>query len=578
MTTVTRLLKLLVPYRWRIAGAVFLGMLTVATNTGLLAIAAYLISAAAKHPLLIELTGAIYLVRICGISRAFVRYAERLTSHNVTFRLIGSLRVALYRRLEPLAPAELSGFRSGDLLARMMRDVDELQNLFQQIAGPTLVAVVSALVTVAVFHVFSDLLAVVALAFMMLVGVGVPLTARSLGRRAGRREPALRAELQAHLVDGVQGMQDLLALGREADHRRRIAELSDELARLQRRMAQITGFEQAMSDLGTNLAVWSILLLAIPMVHDARIQGVYLATLALIMLGSFEAIRPLGRAFQFLERTSAAGERIFEIVERRPSVQDPAAPIALLDSTSLEYRNVTFGYGASESPALANVTFRLNPGARIAVVGPSGAGKSTIANLAVRFWDPISGTVCLGGVDLRDLTQEDVRREFSVVDQETKLFSTTLRGNLRLAKPDATDAELFEVLRLARLDELVERLPKGLDTWLGEEGMRFSGGERQRLAIARALLKDSPILILDEPTANLDPVTEREVLDSIFDLFQSRSILLITHRLVHLDELDEILVLNDGRVAERGTHLDLAGTDGLYRRMLDVQEEVFAVV
>ncbi len=513
MKTVTRLLKLLLPYRWRIAGAVFLGMLTVATNTGLLAVAAYLISAAAKHPLLIELTSAIYLVRVCGISRAFVRYAERLTSHNVTFRLIGSLRVYLYRRLEPLAPAELSGFRSGDLLARMMRDVDELQNLFQQIAGPTLVALSSALVTVAVFHVFSDLLAVVALAFMVLVGVGVPLTARVLGRRAGRREPALRAELQSQLVDGVQGMQDLLALGREADHRTRVSQLSEELGGLQRRMARITGFEQAMSDLGTNLAVWTILLLAIPLVHDARIQGVYLATLALIMLGSFEAIRPLGRSFQFLERTSAAGERIFEIVERQPVVLDPETPSACASSTLLEFDGVMFGYGPSEPLALAGVSLRLEPGARIAVVGPSGAGKSTIANLAVRFWDPTSGVIRLGGVDLRELMQADLRREIAVVGQETRLFSTTLRGNLRLAKPDATDEELFQVLRQARLDELVERLPKKLDTWLGEEGMRFSGGERQRLAIARALLKDSPILILDEPTANLDPVTERDVLD-----------------------------------------------------------------
>ncbi len=577
MKTVTRLLRLLVPYRWRIAGAVFLGMLTVATNTGLLAVAAYLISAAAKHPLLIELTGAIYLVRICGISRAFVRYAERLTSHNVTFRLIGSLRVYLFKRLEPLAPAELSGYRSGDLLARMMRDVDELQNLFQQIAGPTLVAFVSALMTVAVFHVFSDLLAIVALAFMALVGVGVPLTARSLGRRAGRREPALRAELQALLVDGVHGMQDLLALGRESDHRRRVAELSAELSRLQRRMARITGFEQAMSDLGTNLAVWTILLLAIPMVQDARIQGVYLATLALIMLGSFEAIRPLGRSFQFLERTTTAGERIFEIVERSPAVRDPVSPVARSSSTLLEFDDVSFGYGPSEPLALQKVSFRLNTGARLAVVGPSGAGKSTIANLAVRFWDPCSGVIRLGGVDLRELTQVDLRREISVVGQETRLFNTTLRGNLRLAKPDATDDELFEVLRLARLDELVERLPKKLDTWLGEEGMRFSGGERQRLAIARALLKDSPVLILDEPTANLDPVTEREVLDSIFELFQDRSILLITHRLVHMEAMDEILVLDVGCVVERGTRPDLIHANGLYRRMLDVQDEVFAV-
>ncbi len=296
------------------------------------------------------------------------------------------------------------------------------------------------------------------------------------------------------------------------------------------------------------------------------------------MLGSFEAIRPLGRSFQFLERTSAAGERIFEIVERRPAVLDPeTAQRADRASTLLEFDDVTFGYGPSEPLALACVSLRLEPGSRIAVVGPSGAGKSTIANLAVRFWDPSSGVIRLGGVDLRDLAQTDLRREIAVVGQETRLFNTTLRGNLRLAKPDATDEELFEVLRQAHLDELVDRLPKKLDTWMGEEGMRFSGGERQRLAIARALLKNAPILILDEPTANLDPATEDEVLDSIFELFEGRSILLITHRLVHMEDVNEILVLDAGHVVERGTHLELKRGNGLYRRMLDVQDEVFAV-
>ena len=577
MKTTKRLLSFLAPYRWRIALAIFLGVLTVATNTGLLATAAYLISAAALHPLLIELTAAIYLVRIFGISRAFVRYAERIVSHDVTFRLLGNLRARLYTRLEPLAPARLSAYRSGDLLARMIHDIDELQNLFQQVAGPVLIAAASALVMVVVFGIFSPLLAVVGLAFLVATGVGVPLLVRSLGRAAGRRELALRAELNAQLIDGVQGIQDLLALGREGDQRQRIAALSTELSGLQRRMARISGLEQALNDLGTSLALWTILLMAIPLVGDGQIRGVYLATLGLIMLGSFEAVRPLGRAFQFLERTLAAGERVFEIADSHAEVVDPATPCASPARAALRFDNVSFAYGPDEPLALDRVNFELRPGCHLALVGPSGAGKSTIANLIVRFWDPISGSIRLGSHDLRDYAQEDLRAQIGVVNQKTRLFTSTLGANLRLAKPQATDDELMTVLQRAQLDELVGRLPDGLDTWIGEQGLRFSGGERQRLAIARVLLKDAPLVILDEPTANLDPLTERDLLATLLDLFRDRSLLLITHRLVRLELLDEILVLDQGRIVERGAHADLLQAGGVYQRMLDVQDEVFAV-
>jgi ATP-binding cassette subfamily C protein CydC len=311
-------------------------------------------------------------------------------------------------------------------------------------------------------------------------------------------------------------------------------------------------------------------------VAAGEIRGVYLAFLALVMLGSFEAVQPLGRAFQFLGRSVSAGERLFEIADTEPEIVDPDEPVSIPETRILCFEDVTFRYDPDAPPVLRNVSFVLEPGKRTAVVGSSGAGKSTLADLALRFRDPSEGRVTIGGHDLRDLRQEDLRALISVVSQDTHVFTDDLRGNLLLARPDATDAELHAVLDHSRLADLVERLPAGLDTYLGEQGLRLSGGERQRLSIARALLKDAPILILDEPTANLDPETEGEVLDAVYDLVRDRATLVITHRLARMDGMDEILVLDHGRLVERGTHEELLSARGRYRKLCEAQSAMLA--
>lgn len=572
MKVFLRLISFLGPHRWWVVLAVSLGVATVAANVGLLSLSAYLISAAALKPLLVSLSVPIYLVRLFGVSRAFARYAERIVSHSLTFRLLKDLRTWFYGRLEPLAPALLQHRRSGDLLSRLVDDVDELENVYLRIFSPLVVAAVTALLTFVLLYAFAPVLAFTAVGFLIAAGVGLPLLINTLASGLGSRQLELRAALNDGFVEGVQGVQDLLAVGGAAGRQRKLSEINRKLGQTQERMALITGLRAALGDLLMNLAALTLLVLAIPLVAGGEIRGVYLAFLALVVLSSFEAIQPLGEAFQFLGRSLAAGKRLFEVVDDAPPVSDPAHPAPVPEEPGLEFRRVGFSYEAGGERALKEVSFSLEPGKRVAVVGPSGAGKSTLASLALRFWDPTEGAVCMGGRDLRECLQEEVRAGFGVVAQDTHIFGDSMRGNLLLARPDATDAELLEALDQARLGEFVRGIPRGLDSWAGEQGLGLSGGERQRLAIARALLKDAPVLILDEPTANLDTITEKELMRSIRELMRGRSVLLITHRLVGMEEMDEILVMEAGRITERGTHETLVEAGGTYRRMLRAQE------
>ena len=574
MTVLARLLRFLGPHRWQVTLAVVLGVGTMASNVVLLSVAAYLVAASALQYGLSQLTLSMFLVQIFGISRAVSRYLERLVSHNVTFELLADLRTWLYGRLEPLSPARLLEYRSGDLLTRIVKDVEELENIYLRAFSPVIVAVAISALTFVALYVFDPGVAFVALGFLALAGVGVPLLVGALARRLGRRELELRAELNTQIVDGIQGVQDLLALGQTSEQQRKISDLSLMLGRVQKRMASITGLQNTLNDLTMNLAMWTVLILAIPLVNEGRIPAVYLAFLALAILASFEAVQPLGTAFQFLGRSLGAGERLFEIADAEPKVLDPAEPLPPPADHTLGFDRVGFRYREDEPLVLDEISFRLEPGSRVAIVGPSGSGKSTLVSLVLRFWDPTAGEVRLGGHDLRGYTQEDLRSAVGVVAQDTHLFNETLRDNLLLARPDATDLEIEFALERAQLAEFVDQLPQGLDTPLGEQALRLSGGERQRLAIARALLKDAPVLILDEPTANLDPATEHQLLAEIYDLMPNRTTLVITHRLVHMERMDEILVLERGRIVERGTHRQLLENNGLYKQMVVVQHHI----
>jgi thiol reductant ABC exporter CydC subunit len=574
MRVLGRLLRFLIPSAPALALATLLGVLMVASNMGLLGLAAYLVAAAALKPLLTALSVPIYLVRLFSLTRAGARYAERLTSHALTFRLLARLRTWFYGRLEPLAPLRLGQYRSGDLLARIVKDVDDLENLYLRGVAPLAVAFLVAALTTAFFALISPLLALATLACLLVGGAGVPALVAVLARRWHRRELELRAALQATLVDGVQGVVDLVACGAEADYLQKVAGLNGALGGVQGRLAVLTGVQDSTSDLVAQGTVLVVLAMAIPLVSAGRVGGASLAAMALVALASFEALRPVGQAFAALGRTLAAGGRLFAIVDSPPAVTEPPHPLVVPPSPALEFRHVCFAYAPDEPAVLHDVTLQIAPGRRVAVVGPSGAGKSTLVALAARFADPSGGALLLAGQPLAAYASDAVRDAVGVTGQDAHIFQRSVRANLLLARPAASEDDLWWALEQAQLASVVRRLPEGLDSQVGAQGQALSGGERQRLAVARVLLKDAPLVILDEPTAHLDPDTERRLLDALWAALAGRGVLLITHRLVCMDAMDEILVLDAGHVVERGTHAQLLAAGGLYRQMYDVQRGV----
>lgn len=581
MRTFLRLLSFLAPFRWQVLLAILLGCVMIASSIGLLGMAAYLVAAAALGPLMIMLSLPTYVVRVAGVSRAVSRYTERMVAHNTTFRLLARLRSWLYSRLEPLAPARLLSYRSGDMLTRLLGDIEELQNIYLRVISPIVVAIITCLLMFGLFAIFNMTLSWTILAFLLLAGLGGPLLYVRLTRGLGQRQVAVRATLNAQVVDGIRGVQDLLVYRSEAMQLGKVVACDHTLATIQRRMAHVSGLQLALNDALANLALWMILLLAIPLVSAHSIDGVYLGFLSLATLACFEAVQPLTQAFQFLGHSLAAAERVFAVADASPTVQDPAEPLPLpqisqiAGGCSLEFEQVAFAYEKQE--VLHDITFNVRPGSRVAIVGASGAGKSTLFRLVLRFWDVTQGMIRINGQNIRCYSLDDLRQLCSVVEQETYLFHDSLRANLLLARPDASDAELLRVLEQAQLGEFVRQLPKGLSTWIGEQGLRLSGGERQRLAIARAWLKDAPLLLLDEITANLDPVTECAILEALSMLMQGRTTLLITHRLIALENMDEIIVLDNGSISQRGTHEQLMHAGGIYRRMFEIQSGILSV-
>lgn len=518
--------------RRRAALAIALGTAAVLAGAALLSTSGALITASSLAPSsLLVLLPLITAVRLFAVSRATLRYAERLVSHDLTLRLVARLRTRLLERLVPLAPAALVGVRGGDLLARIRTDVDDLQGVFVRLVAPTTVAVLAGGVAVGLTAVVSPGAAAVLAVLLLGLGVAVPLIARRLGSAAAVATAQEEAAVGAEILDLVRGLADHLTSdgGRtaEATLARHLARQQDAERRTARLTAATTVAREGVPALGVVAALW----LVGWDVTTGATNPVLLAAAALGVLGAFEAVGGLGQAWGSAGRLRAAADRVAELGAQPPAVTEPLHPQPLPPSSDLVFEGVTFTYPRAERPALRDFALALAPGEHVALTGPSGAGKSSVLALALRSYDPDRGGIRLGGVDLRTLGLADVRSRTAWAPQSPQLLGGSMAGNLRLGRPDASDALLATVLASVGLDGLLSGV--GLHGWIGEAGSRLSAGERARLAIARALLSPAPVLLLDEPTAHLDRDSAARLIDLLAD--QPRTVLLVTHSAEQLD-------------------------------------------
>ncbi|MFF9918764.1 thiol reductant ABC exporter subunit CydD [Streptomyces globisporus] len=560
--------------RGQLALALLLGSLAVGSAVGLMAVSGWLISRASEEPPVMYLMMAVTATRAFGIGRAVFRYAERLVSHDAVLKLLASLRVAVYQGLERIAPAGLRTTRRGDLLSRLVADVDALQDYWLRWLLPASTAVVVGTAAAGFTGWLLPEAGVILAIGLLLAGVGVPLVSGACARRTERQLAPARATLATRVTDLLGGTAELTVAGALPARQEQLRAADTLLTRIASRAAAATALGGGLSALVCGLTVVAAAAVGVPAVNDGRLSGVALAVVVLTPLAAFEAVAGLPLAVQYRQRVARSAERVFEVLDAPVPVQEPVTPAEEPGSPfPLEARGLSARYPGAGHDALTSLDLTLTPGRRIAVVGPSGSGKTTLAQVLLRFLDASSGTYRLGGVETSALESDTVRRSVGLCAQDAHVFDSTIRENLRLARPGATDDDLRDALARARLLDWVRALPEGLDTAVGEHGARLSGGQRQRLALARALLADFPVLVLDEPAEHLDLPTADALTADLLAATRGRATVLITHRLTGLDAVDEVLVLDAGRVVQRGPYAELAAEDGPLRRMLERERE-----
>lgn len=553
-------------HKWMLTLGIALAILTLLASIGLLTLSGWFLSASAiagfagiySFNYMLPAAG----VRGAAITRTAGRYFERLVSHDATFRVLQHLRIYTFSKLLPLSPAGLARYQQGELLNRIVADVDTLDHLYLRVISPLVGAFVVIMIVTLGLSVLDVTLAITLGGIMLLTLFIMPPVFYRAGKNTGQNLTHLRGQYRQQLTSWLQGQAELTIFGASKRYRAQMEATELQWHEAQRRQSELTALSQALMLLIGALAVMLMLWMACGGVGGNTQPGALIALFVFCALAAFEALAPVTGAFQHLGQVIASALRITELTEQKPEVTFPQAETPAPEKVTLTLRDVSFRYPDQPINALNALSLQANPGEHVAILGRTGCGKSTLLQLLTRAWDPKQGEILLNDLPLSSLSESALRRTISVVPQRVHLFSATLRDNLLLAAPNASDEALSDMLRRVGLENLLE--DSGLNSWLGEGGRLLSGGELRRLAIARALLHDAPLMLLDEPTEGLDATTESEMLELLADVMREKTVLMVTHRLRGLARFDQIIVMDDGRIIERGTHAELLAGQGRY--------------
>lgn len=553
-------------HKWMLTLGIVLAIVTLLASIGLLTLSGWFLSASA----VVGVTGIYnfnYMlpaagVRGAAITRTAGRYFERLVSHDATFRVLQHLRIYTFSKLLPLSPAGLARYGQGELLNRVVADVDTLDHLYLRVLSPLVGAFVVIVVVTLGLSVLDLTLAITLGGIMLLTLFILPPLFYQAGKSAGQNLTHLRGQYRQQLTSWLQGQAELTLFGASERYRTQMEATELQWHEAQRRQSELTALSQAVMLLIGALAVVMMLWMASGGVGGNTQPGALIALFVFCALAAFEALAPVTGAFQHLGQVIASALRITELTEQQPEVTFPDTESTVSQQITLTLREVSFSYPGQTQKALDTLSLLAKPGEHIAILGRTGCGKSTLLQLLTRAWDPQHGEILINDRPISTLNEAALRQCISVVPQRVHLFSATLRDNLLLAAPHASDEALSQMLCRVGLEKLLEG--DGLNAWLGEGGRQLSGGELRRLAIARALLHDAPLMLLDEPTEGLDATTESQMLELINDVMRNKTILMVTHRLRGLSRFNQIIVMDNGRIIEQGNHADLLARQGRY--------------
>lgn len=553
-------------HKWMLTLGIVLAIVTLLASIGLLTLSGWFLSASAvagfaglySFNYMLPAAG----VRGTAIVRTAGRYFERLVSHDATFRVLQHLRIFTFSKLLPLSPAGLARFRQGELLNRVVADVDTLDHLYLRVISPLVGALVVIVVVTLGLSVLDVPIALTLGGIMLLTLFLLPPLFYRAGKSTGESLTRLRGDYRQQLTSWLQGQAELTIFGASRRYRARMESTELSWHEAQRRQSELTALSQAVMLLIGGIAVIAMLWMASGSVGDNVQPGALIALFVFCALAAFEALAPVTGAFQHLGQVIASAARITQITEQTPEVQFTTQETASPERVALKLNNVTFAYDGQTQPALNDINLSIQAGEHVAILGRTGCGKSTLLQLLTRAWDPRQGQIAFNGTPLVDFSEQALRKAVSVVPQRVHLFSATLRDNLLLASPTASDEKLCTVLEQVGLHKLLE--DDGLNGWLGEGGRQLSGGELRRLAVARAVLHDAPLMLLDEPTEGLDATTESQILDLLAQVMKDKTVLMVTHRLRGLASFDQIIVMDNGQIIEQGSHAELLAKQGRY--------------